>query len=95
MHGAPIILDDACYFIPCETKEEAVFLCSTLNFDIAKTFIRSLVFFDAKRPITLDVLKRIDLKNLAARMNLGAKAASYLTDVVFESGQQPFLVFRK
>ena len=64
-----------------------------LNSDIANTFIRSLVFFDAKRPITIDVLKRIDLKKLAARMNLGAEAASYLADAVFETGQQPFLVF--
>ena len=93
VNGTPIVLDDTCYFIPCKTKEEAVFFCSMLNSDIAKTFIRSLVFFDAKRPITIDVLKRIDLKKLAARMNLGAKAASYLTEVVFEAGQQPFLVF--
>ena len=95
VNGTPIVLDDTCYFIPCETEEEAVFFCSMLNSDIANTFIRSLVFFDAKRPITIDVLKRIDLKKLAARMNLGAEAASYLADAVFETGQQPFLVFER
>ena len=95
VNGAPTVLDDTCYFIPCETKEEAEFFCSMLNSDMAKTFIRSLVFFDAKRPITIDVLKRIDLKKLAARMNLGAEAASYLADAVFETGQQPFLVFER
>lgn len=94
-NGTPIVLDDTCYFIPCGTKEEAIFFCSVLNSDIAKTFIRSLAFFDAKRPITMDVLKRIDLKKLAARMNLGAKAASYLTDGRFEERQQPLLIFER
>ena len=93
VNGAPVVLDDTCYFIPCETREEATFFCWLLNSDAAKTFIRSLVFFDAKRPITIDVLKRIDLKKLAARMNAEAKAVSYLADAVFEEGQQPFLVF--
>lgn len=93
VNGTPIVLDDTCYFIPCETREEAVFFCWMLNSDIAKTFIRSLVFFDSKRPITIDVLRRIDLKKLAARMNVGAKAASYLADAVFEEGKQPLLVF--
>lgn len=46
-----------------------------------------------KRPITIDVLRRIDLKKLVARMNVGAKAASYLADAVFEEGRQPFLAF--
>jgi len=93
VNGAPVVLDDTCYFIPCENSEEATFFCWLLNSDIAKTFIRSLVFFDAKRPITIDVLKRIDLKKLAARMNVEAKAVSYLADAVFEEGQQPSLVF--
>ena len=93
VNGTLIVLDDTCYFIPCKTQEEATFFCLMLNSDVAKTLIRSLAFFDAKRPITIDVLKRIDLKKLAARMSAGAKAASYLADAVFEEGQQPFLVF--
>ena len=95
VNGAPVVLDDTCYFIPCETREEATFFCWLLNSDAAKAFIRSLVFFDAKRPITIDVLKRIDLKKLAARMNAGAKAVSYLADAIFEEGQQPSLVFER
>ena len=93
VNGSPIVLDDTCYFIPCETREEAAFFCWMLSSDVARTFIRSLVFFDAKRPITIDVLKRIDLKKLAARMNVGARAASYLAGTVFEEGQQSVFVF--
>lgn len=93
VNGPPVVLDDTCYFVPCETKEEATFFCWMLNSDIARMFIRSLVFFDSKRPITIDILKRIDLKKLAARMNVGAKADSYLADAAFEKGQQPLLVF--
>ncbi len=93
--GTPVVLDDTCYFIPCETQEEAAFFCWMSNSGIAKTFIRSLAFFDAKRPITIDVLRWMDLKKLAARMNVGARAVSYLADAVFEEGRQPVLVFER
>ncbi|MFQ5853193.1 MAG: SAM-dependent DNA methyltransferase [Candidatus Binatia bacterium] len=93
VNGKPIVLDDTCYFIPCETEEEATFFCLLLNSEIAKTFIRSLVFFDAKRPITIDVLKRIDLKKIAERMNSEKEATHYLTNAVFEKGQQQLLIF--
>ena len=95
VNDTPIVLDDTCYFMPCKTGEEATFFCWLLNSNVAKTFIRSLVFFDAKRPITIDVLKRIDLKKLAARLNAEAKAAAYLSRIGFEEGQQPFLVFER
>ena len=83
VNGTPIVLDDTCYFIPCRTEEEAGFLCWMLNSDIARTFIRSLAFFDAKRPVTIDVLKRIDLRKLAARMNADPKCLPYLIEASF------------
>jgi len=56
-NGKPIIVDDTCYCIPCETQEEAEFFCALLNSEVARGFIKSLAFIDAKRPITIDVLK--------------------------------------
>jgi hypothetical protein len=61
----PIIVDDTCYFIPCHSEYEANYLCRLLNSDHCQNFIESLVFFDSKRPINVDILKRIDLKKLA------------------------------
>lgn len=91
--GKPIVVDDTCYFIPCETEEEAVFFCSLLNSETATRFVRSLVFFDAKRPVTIDVLRRIDLKKLAERLGCEEQASRYLSSAVFEEGRQQLLVF--
>ena len=61
----PVVLDDTCYSIPCGSEEEANFASLLLNSDISQRFLHSLVFFDAKRPVTIDVLNRIDLKRVA------------------------------
>ncbi|GAK55019.1 modification methylase NspV [Candidatus Vecturithrix granuli] len=64
--GKPIMVDDTCYFISCFSEAEAAFLTTLLNSERCQQLLRSLVFFDAKRPITRDILKRIDIKRLAA-----------------------------
>lgn len=76
----PIVLDDTCYSIPCRSKEEAAFVCLLLNSDITKRFLHSLVFFDAKRPVTIDVLNRIDLKRVAERLGMEREARLYFKD---------------
>ena len=94
-HGKPIMLDDTCYFIPCSSEEEASFLCELLNSDICQRFLRSLVFFDAKRPITIDVLSRIDLKKVAEHVNRAAEARKLLVGAAGFEDRQPLLVFEK
>jgi hypothetical protein len=88
-HGKPIVLDDTCYFISCASEDEARFICELLNSDVCQRFLRSLVFFDAKRPITIDILKRIDLKRVAERMNRVVEARRFLINAArFEERQQ-------
>jgi len=91
----PIVVDDTCYFIPCESKAEATFFSDLLNSDTAQRFISSLVFSDAKRPITIDVLKRVDLKKISERVGEEAKAIKYLSSPALESCHQRLLVFEK
>lgn len=91
----PVVLDDTCYFIPCATQREASFVCSLLNSAIANRFIRSLVFFDAKRPITIDVLNRIDLKRIAEKLELENTARVYLRDAALFEKNQGLLVFEE
>lgn len=93
LENKPIVVDDTCYFIPCENEDEANFFCAILNSEIAKRFIKSLVFFDAKRPITIDILRRIDLKKIAEKLGYREKANQYLKMAVFEEGSQQLLVF--
>lgn len=93
--GKPIVLDDTCYFIPCDSESEASFFANLLNSEPAQRFISSLVFTDAKRPITIDVLKRIDLKNLSQRLGQARKAVEYLASPALGTNRQRLLVFEK
>jgi hypothetical protein len=93
--GKPIVVDDTCYFIPCESKKEAHFFADLLNSEISQRFIASLVFTDAKRPITIDVLKRVDLKKLAEYMGKENEAIEYLSSAALETSHQRLLVFEE
>ncbi len=77
-HGKPTVLDDTCYFIPCRSKDEAQFLTQLLNSEPARQFFSALIFWDAKRPITVAVLRRLDLFAVAKELNLEDSLERYL-----------------
>lgn len=74
----PVVLDDTCYFIACRTKEEAQLLTKLLNSEPARQFFSAIIFWDAKRPITVAVLRRLDLLIVARELNLEHSLARYL-----------------
>ena len=76
--GTPTMLDDTCYFIPCGSEEEAEFWQRELNSEDCIRFLESLVFFDAKRPVNIDILRRIDFAALAEIHGILAEARQYL-----------------
>jgi len=59
LNGKPVMLDDTCYFLPFETEKSARAYCKFLNSAPAQDFIRSIVFWDAKRPINAELLQRV------------------------------------
>jgi hypothetical protein len=61
----PVMVDDTCYFIPCQSQEEAELLFEMLESAPAKAFLNSLIFRDSKRPITADVLRKLSIVELA------------------------------
>lgn len=64
-HGnKPIVLDDTCYFLPFENELEAKKVCELLNSTVSKEFFESFIFWDAKRPITVETLQKLNLKKL-------------------------------
>lgn len=63
--GKPVVFDDTSYFLPCRTRAQAEYLESLLNSSTAQSFYKAFVFWDAKRPITADLLRRLDLRRLA------------------------------
>ena len=62
--GRPVLLDDTCYFLPCDSAREADRLAARLNGPAARKLLASLLFDDAKRPVTKAILQRIDLDRL-------------------------------
>ncbi|MEO7735257.1 MAG: SAM-dependent DNA methyltransferase [Kofleriaceae bacterium] len=67
--GKPVVLDDTCYFLGCASEAEAQMLWSLLSSLPAQQFYSAFVFWDAKRPITTDLLRRLDLWRLAQELD--------------------------
>src|ERR1017187_9053904 len=66
--GRAVMLDDTAYFLGCQEESEAVLLADLLNSAPARGLLSSLVFWDAKRPITVDVLRQVSIERLAAHL---------------------------
>jgi hypothetical protein len=89
------MVDDTCYFIPCNSREEASFLSHQLNSEACLKFLHSLIFFDAKRPVNIDILKRIDLKKLSEINGSLNEALKYLGYAEVAHTKQLSMVFEK
>jgi hypothetical protein len=76
--GKPVVFDDTCCFIPCQSEDEAACLAGLLNSPTAQEFYSSLVFWDAKRPITIDILRQLDLAALARELGSEEEMARHL-----------------
>ncbi|MBS3742673.1 MAG: hypothetical protein KGY74_11185 [Candidatus Cloacimonetes bacterium] len=63
-NGKPLMLDDTCYFIGFDNLKFARIAHFLLNHEHTQKFLNSITFSDSKRPITKDVLMRIDLNSL-------------------------------
>ncbi len=91
--GKPIMVDDTCYFIPCTCEQEAFLLAKLLNSKVAQRFLHALIFLDAKRPINIDILKRIDINRLADAMGRKEQVMEYSPCVVQNASPQQLMIF--
>lgn len=88
--GKPFVFDDTVYFIPCQSFAEAHFLTELLNSAIAREFYSSFVFWDSKRPITIDLLARLDLCKLAEKLGL-YQQYDELFSITIKTGEENWL----
>jgi hypothetical protein len=70
------VFDDTIYFLACQSRQEAELLASLLNSAPAREFYSAFIFWDSKRPITVDVLRRLDLRKLPSTFAAPAVAHS-------------------
>lgn len=71
VEGRPVIPDDTCYFLPFDRPDFAAFAWWLLRQEPCSDLLRALVFPDAKRPYTKEVLGQIDLGKLAGGLSQG------------------------
>lgn len=64
-----VVFDDTVYFLPCWSEAEARFIGMLLNSEPAKAFYESMIFWTDKRPVTIELLKRLDLGAVSVEMN--------------------------
>ena len=64
--GRPMLLDDTCYFLGFSDERAAVLAHALLCSEPAQAVVQALAFWDAKRPITKELLDHLDLRGLAA-----------------------------
>jgi len=72
----PVFFDDTCYFLPFQNEDEAKVVVHILNSEPCLRFISSLLFDDSKRPVTVELLQRLNLSAIAEDANLGEEWAA-------------------
>lgn len=66
----PVIFDDACYFLPFDDESEARVVADILNSNVCREFLDSLIFTDSKRPVTVELLQRLNIRAIAEEAGL-------------------------
>ena len=66
----PVLFDDACYFLPFEEESEARIMAEILNSKVCREFLDALIFTDSKRPITVELLQRLNIRAIAEEAGL-------------------------
>lgn len=66
LEDKPVVVDDTIYFLSLGSKPESQYILSLLESVPAREFLESMIFWDEKRPITADILRRLSLQAVAA-----------------------------
>lgn len=86
--GKPVMLDDTCYFLSFASRVEAELVAEVLNSKPCQQFLATLVFPDAKRSLTVDILQRLNLSVIAEEAGKG-KAWKQMQHVRFRISGVP------
>jgi len=94
----PVVLDDTCYFFPCQTEQECKTLHGLLQSEPAREFWSAFIFWDAKRPITAQILNLLDFAALARCVGMESDVTRVLAErqlVRYTEGAHQQLLFRE
>jgi hypothetical protein len=80
----PVLFDDTCYFLSFAGEKEARAIAEILNSPHCLDFMESLMFRDSKRPVTVELLQRLNLSAIAQDAGLAGRWKS-IQRVSYES----------
>lgn len=98
LQGQPVVLDDTCYFFPCQAEEECKALYELVQSEPAQQFWSAFIFWDAKRPITAQILNLLDFAALARAEGMESDVVRLLAErqlVRYTEGAHQQLLFRE
>ena len=70
--GRPVMFDDTCNYMPFSSELEVQVVADILNSAPCMAFLHSLIFPGSKRPLTVELLQRLNLSAIAEEAGLGA-----------------------
>jgi hypothetical protein len=70
LDGKTVAFDDTVNFLSFDKEEEAKLIFNLVTSYPALEFLESMVFWDEKRPITTEILRRLSLKEVARELRL-------------------------
>jgi tRNA1(Val) A37 N6-methylase TrmN6 len=70
LDGKPVMFDDTVNFLSFDTEEEAELIFKLITSSPSLEFLDSMIFWDEKRPITIDILRRLSLKAVAKELGV-------------------------
>ena len=68
--GRPVMFDDTCNYLSFQSENEARIMADILNSPSCLRFLHSLVFPGTKRPLTIELLQRLNINAIAEEAGL-------------------------
>jgi hypothetical protein len=65
----PVVFDDTVCFLSCSKQEEAQCISDILNSEEVRSALESVIFWEDKRPITIDILNKINITLFSELLN--------------------------
>jgi len=69
----PVLFDDTCYYLAFAGEGEAHVVADILNSPACRSFLDALMFPDSKRPVTVELLQRLNLSAIAEEAGLAER----------------------
>jgi SAM-dependent methyltransferase len=73
LQARPVFIDDTCNYLPFEEEISARLVADVLNSAPCQQFLQSLIFTGSKRPITVELLQRLNLSAIADKAGYGQR----------------------